>query len=71
MNPEGYPTELPRQISFFVFRVISEYWLSSKTSFFIPFHPISFGLRVLDPLKTECKYEGLLSEMQIEKELRD
>jgi hypothetical protein len=42
-----------------------------KHLFFIPFHPISVGLRVLDPLKTECKYEGLLSEMQIGKELRD
>jgi hypothetical protein len=42
-----------------------------KHLFFIPFHPISIGLRVLDPLKTECKYEGLLSEMQIGKELRN
>lgn len=75
MNPalpeilRGKPTELPRQISFSVFRDVWDYWLSSKTSFFLPFNPIHQGIDSRAP-KTECKYEGLMAEMQIEKDFR-
>ncbi len=62
-------TELPRQISFYVCREVSDYWLSYKTSFFFPFHPIHTGIDS-KASKTERKYEGLMAEMQIEKDFR-
>ncbi len=68
-NSSGQANQLSylAEFLFWFLGLFSDYWLPSKNIFFIPFHPISVGLRALDPLKTECKYEGLLAEMQIEK----
>ena len=74
MNPalpeilRGKLTELPRQISFLIlgmFRIIG--YLPKHLFFFLITQSL---MEWWQGPKTECKYEGLLAEMQIEKDFR-